>query len=198
MKLSNAALSIILGATSFCQTSVRAEEFKHFYIGAGLINHNVGEAITNATTATRPFFNEQYPQVSLAVALSLGTDWLISPDFHYALPAKTTPEGYEKTSVYSYGLRVVYRISDLFDLHFGPSVLVYKISGAGGIIPLSNGASTSNFGIPSTSSSSNSVCLDTGVGFGQAYRAELDLLISGVAKTARRAYSPLLTLSMGL
>jgi hypothetical protein len=170
-----------------------------FYLGAGVIGHNAGFAATNRVTGTKPFLGNLYTQVSAMAIFRLDGSWALSPDFHYAPLAQNSPDGKESTNVFSFGVRIFYKIFKSVDLHLGPSVLFYQISGVGGLVSLNNGLSTTSFAAPNGSSVSRLICLDTGLGlsFG-AFRLDTSILVSGFFSNSKRSISPLVTLSVGV
>ena len=175
-----------------------ASQSHRYFLGAGVLSHNAGKVATDASAGTKPYWSELYTQVSLEANFGLTTHWMISPDFHYTYPYKSTPESKEKTSIYTVGLRGIRRLSDRFDFQIGPGVLFYKISGDGGTQTLNNGAGTTVFGIPSGSSTAANTYLNLGLGINfSRYRLESAVLITSVLSSSRRALNPIVTLSMG-
>jgi hypothetical protein len=165
------------------------------FLGTGILNHNSGAQSTDATTTSKPLISELYPQLTLTGTFHLTGRWGFSPDFHYTPFGRKNSDTGESTSVFSFGLRALYYLSHVFDLHFGPGLFLYSISGSGGTIDLSNGASTTTFGKPSSSVTSSAICWDLGFGYSyQKYRLDFSTLITGIAST-RRTISPVLSIS---
>ena len=174
-------------------------EMPMLYVGGGIIDHNANRASTSATTGATKTFGEVYPHAAVMGMFGLDSDWSISPYFYYGLTSKKSPEGGVKSSVYALGIRALYQLIDEIDVHLGPSALFYHLSGKGGTVVLSNGSSTSTFGIPSTSVTSRVISWDAG--FGIRYdivRLDAGVFVSGLLSSTKRAVSPHITLSVGV
>jgi hypothetical protein len=169
------------------------------YLGAGAIGHDAGKVATDATSSSKPILGDIYTHATLMTFLKVSDFWDLSGDFHYAIPYKKSPEGGETSTIFGGGLRVFYRITNGLDVHLGPGVQFYQINGNGGTVSLNNGSGSSTFAIPSGSSTSRILYLDTGLGvsFGQI-RLDSLVLISNLFSSNRRAISPVLNLSVGL
>jgi len=98
----------------------------------------------------------------------------------------------------TFGIRALYPASNHFELHLGPGMLLYRISGAGGTIALSNGTGTTTFGRPDSASTSVALYWDAGFGLTyDSFRIDASALVTGVL-SSRRTVSPVITLSWGI
>lgn len=199
LKIFFCTLSLVVPELLFARDGAGANN-KTFYLGLGAVARNAGKTATVASSGKKPLFAEVYTNLNFSMIFDLGAEWSLSPNFFFGVPSKKTPEKKSTTNVYGYGVRVLYGLSGPFDFYFGPSVFSYRIKGSGGSVQLNNGASTSLFGIPSSSKTSNLVCLNLGFGylFADTARVELSAFVSGIASSTKRAVHPALSLSMGL
>jgi len=182
----------------FSETALASTASHTFYAGAGALNRNSGAVATDATSSSKPLLAETYAQVSIAGFFDLGGNTSFSPDLHYTPIGLKESDTGETTRVLAFGARLNQTISSLVDLHFGPGLMFYSISGTGGTIDLSNGAGTSTFGRPDASATSTLVYWDLGAGYSlDPVRIEFSVWVAG-ALSSRRTLSPALTLSWGL
>ena len=169
------------------------------YLGAGAMNHDSGIASINSKTGDKPYLSDIYSQLTLTGIFRFNDSWAFSPDFHYTPLSRATPEGGERVSILGVGARVLFNAGRGFDLHLGPGMLFYQIHGNGGSISLNNGSGYARFGIPSGSSTSRTVYLDTGFGITcDRFRIDGSVLITGLLSFSTLGISPILTLSAGL
>ena len=168
------------------------------YLGAGILNRNSGAVATDATNSSLPLFGELYGQVAISAFFDLGRSFSLSPDLHYTPIGLIESDTLETTRILAGAVRVNYSTSRTFDLHLGPGLQFYTISGEGGTIDLSNGASTTTFGRPDSSATSISIYWDGGIGFNfDSLRIEASVWAVGLL-TSRRTFSPVVSLSWGL
>lgn len=169
------------------------------YLGTGAIAHDVGKVAVDATSSSKPILGDVYTHATLMAFLNVGDRWDLSTHFHYAFPYKKSPEGGESSTIFGGGLRVFYHLTEGFDVHLGPGVQFYQISGIGGTVSLNNGSGSATFALPSGSSISRIFYLDTGLGLSFG-RLRLDglVFISNLFSSTRRSVSPVLNLSVGL
>jgi hypothetical protein len=186
-------ISLLLSVEASASTPGRA-----LYLGAGALNRNSGAVATDATSSSMPLFAEVYGQLAASAFFDLGGALSLSPDLHYTPIGITTPDTEETTRILAGAIRLNYSTSKSFDLHLGPGLQFYTISGPGGTIDLSNGASTTTFGRPDSSATSINIYWDGGLGFNyDSLRIEASVWIAGLL-TSRRTFSPVVSLSWGL
>jgi hypothetical protein len=168
------------------------------YFGAGLLNRNSGAVATDATNSSMPLFGEIYGQLAVSAFFDLGGALSLSPDLHYTPIGLTESDTLETTRILAGAVRLNYATSKTFDLHLGPGLQFYTISGESGTIDLSNGASTTTFARPDSSATSINLYWDGGVGFNfDSLRIEASVWAAGLL-TSRRTFSPVVSLSWGL
>jgi hypothetical protein len=171
----------------------------YFYFGLGILNHNASIASTDASLASRPYFEEVYTQATLSAVTQVSDEWSASLDFTYGFPQKTTPENKETTGTDALSIRAHWAALNSLDLHVGPGILYYEIKGQGGTQTENNGSSTATYGIPSDTRVSTLLFLDLGAGYQyDVYRLDASFLVSGITSSAQRAVSSILTFSMGV
>lgn len=166
-----------------------------YYLGLGAMDHNAGVAATSATSGDKPFLGQIYTQLNFTKFFSAGS-WIFSPTFNYSLSSKTSPEGSQKTSVSTIGLRTHFAVASLLDLHIGAGIMAFQIKSTGGSILLNNGSGTSVFATPAETRASNLIYWDLGTGYQMgANRFEVSVYVTKISDTSKRAITPLVTFS---
>lgn len=169
---------------------------KSLYLGAGLLVLDPGY-LTNKSTGATSLTTALYSELALTGRFNLNPQWGISPLINYTPFGHKSPDGGEKTTLLAIGARL-YRNLGQFDFKLGPGMLFYTVSGSGGSVSLNNGAGTTSFGIPSTSSTARMLYIDAGFGIDFSFcRLDIDALITGTF-SARRATDIVASLSFGL
>lgn len=188
------------GISSASRSSISGKISNSIHAGLGILTYQPGIASRSATSGSKPYFAETYPMLALKGYYNFYEGWAVSPDLNLTLIGRKSAEGKEKLSVSSFGIRFCRPIFyDHFDLHLGPGLLAYQIKGEGGTQVQSNGSGSSTFGIPNETRTSILGYLDLGMGYQiNEYRIELSALITQPFSSTKRAYSPLLTLTMGV
>lgn len=163
------------------------------YLGLGYIFHNSGSVATSATSGAKPLFANPYSQITYAHFLEVG-GFILSPNFSLGLFSRKSPDGSQKTSVSSLGLRAHSQISSDFDWHYGLGSMAYTIKGSEGTKTLDNGSSTAEFGLPGGSRTSSLLYLDFGLALQhEKFRFEFSVYITKLFDGKKRALNPYLT-----
>lgn len=168
------------------------------YGGIGMIDHWSGKIATSATSTDKPRFYNTYTYFHLSSLHEISAGWSLSPEFYFSIPSKKSPDGHEKFSVYGWGLRCVYNYSSAWNFLIGISGMYYGISGDGGDVVQSNGASQSTFATPKTTETTSRLALDAGaVYIFDLWRLETSVLISNPSDSNKMSFNPMLTLTRG-
>lgn len=185
---------VILSATVILNpTSTHAA---NLYFGPGIFIPYAGR-LSNSSTGSPSIFSPILPDLVLTGQFSSLWDFGISPVLGYTVFGHKSVDGGEKSTYLPFALRIN-KSFGLFDFRFGPGVLFYSISGAGGTSVQSNGSSTTTYALPSNSTTSRLLFFDMGTGINfDPFRVDLDGLISGTF-SSRRAVSLMLTVSYGI
>lgn len=197
MTLLNSFTLLFLSFFVFVNNSSSASDSKNgVSLGLGLLAHRAGKVTNNATKSSKPLFTEVYSDLALEWYNEIDTTWGISTQLNYTPIAKKSPDGGEKTRVYSAALRVHQSMADGADVHLGPGMMFYQISGSGGTITLNNGSGTLTFGLPSTTTTSRISYLDLGASWviNEMFQLEAAVLMSGLV-SSKRAFHPFIEVS---
>jgi hypothetical protein len=130
-----------------------------FFLGGGAIAYNLSKYATQAT-GEKTLTLSPYPQIVAMGRFRPWGKWGISPIAAYTPFAHTNVDG-ESTRLLIIAARGT-RTIGILDLQAGVGLLNVIVSGAGGLVKLNNGNTTTSFGIPLGTSTSNLLYWEAG------------------------------------
>jgi hypothetical protein len=183
--------------TLFSATPARgSDRIPGIYLGAGMLYQDANRTAVDETGGTS-ISGTSYFDLTLAGRFLVGPSWGLSPVLNYTPFGAAGADTGEKSRLLTGDIRLFVEFTKL-DLHTGPGVMMNTLSGSGGTAVLSNGNSSSTFGLPAGSTTTRLFYWEAGVGLALGgIRFDLDALVTDTL-THRRAVYPMFTVSLGL
>ena len=176
---------------SLLLVSVQAKDslfsVKDFYAGAGTITQFVGRIQQDESGETTSFdFN---PYLSIGTEFGLYEDFSFAPEFAFSFPSSGRDPRISKMSYWTQ-LFGVYTYEE-FKIKFGPGLIMNRVSSDGGTQTLKNGTGTSDFPMPSGSSTSRNLTLNTALEweFIKSVSARFEGWVVNVSDSESRSFS---------
>lgn len=171
---------------------------RSLFFGMGLLTYRFGE-LSEDPTGARSMISAIYPEISLGGRFYLSEHWRLAPRVHYTFPGRSIVDDTATASIIYFSIPFIKDFYTL-DLKFGMGLLLYRISGEGGTVELNNGNSTSTFGKPGLSSTSNLFTLEIGVGrlIYEQLRFDMDLFATTPVDASRRSLGMRAGVSYGI
>jgi hypothetical protein len=195
-----AAAFLALGSAWAAPAQAKLEDdSKTLFAGVGLVSEDMGLYANNPGADGTSLYTTLYVNLAVSARLRLGREssWFFAPAVTYTPLGVKSPDGQETSNLLTLGLRLSRAIGPI-DLTLGPGLLHKTTNASGGTVTLSNGHSTSPFGIPPSGASMNLLYLDAGLGGSYwGFRGDLNVLMTDLMGS-RRAYDGMVTVSYGL
>jgi hypothetical protein len=139
-----------------------------------------------------------YPVIHLGACFELGDGWALWPAAAWSPLGRGGPEDATSTRVLPISLRLR-KALESWEVYAGPGVSYYWISGNGGTMRLSNGSSSTVFGLPDRTVSTRMFTLQLGAGkvVGRLHY-NLDFTVAAAFSSARRSADMLLSVGYEL
>lgn len=180
----NRALYCLI-AFSIFSSSAQADDQRRIYGSVGILNQNLAK-FSKAESGAKSFWGDTFINWAAAGRFG-GGNWLALPMLTFTLPSRKTSDSETSKGVYTLSFSIVRKISS-FELHLGPGLMLYRISGPGGEIVLNNGNSIATFYAPNTSSTARLLFWAIGGGWelpGTGVRFDLDSWVTSAFGNSR-------------
>lgn len=175
--------------------SARVEAAKKgsWYLGTGVLNHNLVKASGDSSGQTSFLGNNYYLPLQIKTYIGMNPKWQTMLKAMYTVIPRTTLDGGAQTTMLLLAAPLVYNFSEHWEFDFGLSWFLYMVKGKGGVTSQPNGSSTSIYGLPARFEMTKNLIFEAGVSYSKDYyNIGLDVLLISPL-TSRRAFSLLLT-----